>query len=82
MIIMEMFEHVKFYGCVTVGERGQIALPVNLRRIYKIKSGDKLLVLGKTEMENWGIFLVRAEILSKILVEFGEKMEEIIKKEK
>lgn len=36
----------KFYGSTTVGERGQIVLPAQLRKEFKISKGQKLLVMG------------------------------------
>jgi len=41
----------KFFGSVTVGERGQVVIPADVRKSFKIKSGDKLVVLGKPGME-------------------------------
>jgi AbrB family looped-hinge helix DNA binding protein len=34
------------YGTVTVGERGQIVLPIEARRHFNIKAGDKLMLAG------------------------------------
>lgn len=34
-----------FFGTVTVGERGQIVIPVEAREALGIKAGDKLLVM-------------------------------------
>ena len=42
-------EGKKFYGSVTVSERGQIVIPVDARRDFGIKTGDKLLVFGDLE---------------------------------
>ncbi|WOP19349.1 AbrB/MazE/SpoVT family DNA-binding domain-containing protein [Raineyella sp. LH-20] len=39
----------KFYGAVTVGERGQIVIPARARRDHGITAGDKLIVLGSAE---------------------------------
>lgn len=36
----------KIYGAVTVGERGQIVIPAELRKILNIKSGDQLIVFA------------------------------------
>ena len=36
----------KFYGSVTVGERGQVAIPIEARRDLKIEPNTKLLVLS------------------------------------
>ncbi len=35
-----------FFGSVTVGERGQVVIPAEARKRYKIETGDKLLVLS------------------------------------
>lgn len=64
----------KIFGTVTVGERGQVVIPVELRKSFKIKSGDKLIVLGKpdemfsfTPLENFNRFLNEAsKMMSKI----------------
>lgn len=42
-------EGKKFYGSVTVSERGQIVIPVDARKDFNIKTGDKLLVFGDIE---------------------------------
>ena len=47
---MEAPESKKFYGSVTVSERGQIVIPVDARKDFSIKTGDKLLVFGDPEM--------------------------------
>lgn len=46
------------FGTVKVGQKGQIVLPVEARKIFKIKSGDSLLVLGD---ESQGIAIVKSE---------------------
>jgi len=46
---MKVPEGKKFYGAVTVSERGQIVIPSAARRDFGIKTGDKLLVLGDLE---------------------------------
>lgn len=49
------------FGAVTVGERGQIVIPVKAREVFKIKTGDKILVLGD---EAQGIALVKLKWFS------------------
>lgn len=39
----------RLYGTVTVGERGQLVIPAALRKALSIKSGDQLMVFGKTD---------------------------------
>jgi AbrB family looped-hinge helix DNA binding protein len=46
---MEAPEGKKFYGSVTVSERGQVVIPVEARRDFGIRTGDKLLVFGDLE---------------------------------
>ncbi len=36
----------RFYGAITVSERGQIVIPAKARRDFGIEVGDKLLVFG------------------------------------
>ncbi len=38
---------LKCHGSTTVGERGQIVLPAEARKLFDIKPGDKLIVLGE-----------------------------------
>lgn len=37
------------FGTVTVGEKGQIVIPVKARRFFNIRPGDSLVVLGDEE---------------------------------
>ena len=39
----------RFYGTVTVSERGQIVIPANARKDFGIHTGDKLLLVGDME---------------------------------
>lgn len=46
------------FGVVKVGDKGQIVIPRDARKLYDIKSGDALLVLG----DGRGIALLKTEI--------------------
>lgn len=46
------------FGLVTVGEKGQIVIPAKARKIFDIKPGDKLLILGDEEQ---GIAIMKEE---------------------
>ncbi|MDF1486753.1 AbrB/MazE/SpoVT family DNA-binding domain-containing protein [Tessaracoccus caeni] len=48
----------RFYGAITVSERGQIVIPAKARRDFGIEVGDKLLVFGDLQH---GIAIARAE---------------------
>jgi len=58
---MQLPKGKKFYGSVTVSERGQIVIPAEARRDFGIEVGDKLLVLGDLKK---GIALVKASVLT------------------
>jgi AbrB family looped-hinge helix DNA binding protein len=46
------------FGMVKVGEKGQIVIPKEARRIFDIKPGDSLLMLGDEEQ---GLAIVKSE---------------------
>lgn len=50
----------RFYGAITVSDRGQIVIPAQARRDFGIEVGDKLLVFGDLRH---GIALARADDL-------------------
>ena len=68
-----MHHKQEFYGSTTVGERGQIVLPAKLRKAFRLKRGDKLLVIGLGHAQN--IVLFKAEAMD----EYLEMMTENIK---
>ena len=47
------------FGLVTVGDKGQIVIPVKARRIFGIQPGDELMILGDIDQ---GLALVRADL--------------------
>lgn len=53
-------EGKRFYGSITVSDRGQIVIPAEARRDFKIEVGDKLLVFGDLEQ---GLALIKASTL-------------------
>ncbi len=57
------------FGTVTVGEKGQIVIPVKARRIFHIKPGDSLMVLGDI---NQGLALVSADFFLEIAQQMKE----------
>ena len=48
------------FGVVTVGEKGQIVIPAKARKVFDIKAGDQMIVLGDEEQ---GIAIVKGEDL-------------------
>ena len=61
---METPDGKRFYGSVTVSERGQIVIPADARKDFKIKTGDKLLVLGDLET---GLWIATFNIMQKMM---------------
>jgi len=64
----------KAYGAVTVGERGQLVIPAELRRALKIKSGDQLMVFAKPDKKVINL------MPTKDFTEFLEKAAKLITK--
>ena len=64
-----------FYGSTTVGERGQIVLPVKLRNDLKINKGDKLLVI--VDPHGSRINLVNPDTMSKFLDMMSENINQM-----
>ena len=46
------------FGVVKVGDKGQIVIPKEARKVYDIKSGDALLLVGDKN----GMALIKTEI--------------------
>jgi len=55
----------KFFGLITVTNKGQIAIPIELRRELKIRQGDKLIVLKRNDGQ--GINLLKADAINSFL---------------
>jgi len=55
----------RFYGSVTVGERGQVAIPVEARREQDITPGGKLLAFGGPDGR--ALMFVKAEFLTEFI---------------
>ncbi len=65
---MQQKEEKFIFGVVKVGDKGQIVIPKEARKVYNIKPGDALLLLGdKNEMA-----LVKTEIFQSAIDEIME----------
>ena len=51
------------FGVVKVGDKGQIVIPKDARRIYDVKPGDTLMLLG----EQKGMALLKTDIFQAIV---------------
>ncbi len=72
-----MFEKPKFFGSTTVGERGQVVLPIELRKKMQLQAGDKLIAWGT--MGNKAVLLLKAEFLTQMLAKMEEGQNELRK---
>lgn len=80
----ETDEHVvpKFYGSTTVGERGQVVIPAEARRVLNLTPSTKLLVFSAPHGD--GIMITKAETFAKFLnkaMGTMSRFEEILKAE-
>ena len=55
---MDKSEENRFISSVKVGPKGQITIPAEARKMFDIKEGDTLMVLGD---KNRGIAIVKAD---------------------
>lgn len=60
---MQENEGKYIFGVVKVGDKGQIVIPRDARKVYDIKPGDALLLLGDQK----GMALVKTEIFQSAL---------------
>ena len=53
------------YGLVTVSDKGQIAIPVNIRRELNLESGDKLFIIKRKD--NAGFAFIKLEAMDELM---------------
>ncbi len=56
--VMQEKDGKYIFGVVKVGDKGQIVIPRDARKLYDIKPGDALLVLGDQK----GMALLKTEV--------------------
>ena len=61
---MNDIQENKFIVSVKVGPKGQITIPVEARKMFAIKEGDTLMVMGDLKK---GIALVKADVFYKLM---------------
>jgi len=71
---MNGFFKGKVYGAATVGERGQLVIPADLRKDLDIKPGDRLMIFAKIDRKM--ISIMREKDFS----DFLQKASKIISK--
>jgi AbrB family looped-hinge helix DNA binding protein len=53
------------YGLSTVSGKGQIAIPVVIRRELDLKEGDKLLIIKRSD--NAGFTFIKLDLMDKLM---------------
>ncbi len=61
---MKKVNDEKFIVSVKVGPKGQITIPVEARKMFDIKEGDTLMVMGDKKR---GIALLKADLFYSIM---------------
>ena len=56
----EQYDNDRFIVSVKVGPKGQITIPVEARKMFDIKEGESLLVLG--DKKRGGIAIMKADL--------------------
>ncbi len=59
----------QFSSWVTVSHRGQIAIPIGIRKQLKINEGDRLLIVIRKDKD--GLNLIKSETLEIVFNKYG-----------
>ena len=70
-----MFGNLEFFGSATIGERGQVVLPIELRKKMKLEAGEKVIVMGP-EGESI-VILLKADFLTHLLSKMEKGQNEL-----
>jgi AbrB family looped-hinge helix DNA binding protein len=46
---------INYFSMVTVTDKGQIAIPIELRKEYKIEKGDRLIILKRDDGKGFNL---------------------------
>jgi AbrB family looped-hinge helix DNA binding protein len=63
----------KLYGTVTVGTKGQVVIPADVREAFRIRSGDRMYVVG-SEQGKW-VGLVHEEQMRAMIAHVTDNIE-------
>lgn len=67
-------EDPRFYGAVTVSDRGQVVIPAEARRELEIAVGDKMLVMSGPR---GGLMLIKANLVTQMLGQWSGFMRQL-----
>jgi len=69
---IKSFQNLTSFGSATLGQRGQIVIPVEIRKKLKIKKGEKFIVFFAHTSK--AIVFIPAHHFGKIISEFDKKI--------
>ncbi len=71
----------KCYGSATLGERGQIVIPIGARGEFKLEAGDKLLVFGGVgdAIGLNSLILIKADALSEFISKSMDELSDLMR---
>jgi len=61
------------FGTAKIGEKGQIVIPKEARKLFNINPGDTLLILGD---EKTGIFISKPDVMNEVALKLLKKIDE------
>jgi AbrB family looped-hinge helix DNA binding protein len=70
-------------GSATVGAKGQVVLPVNIRRRCDISPGETLIVMARPGPGGWSVALMKSSSLASMMEHMeatGKKIMSLVKK--
>ncbi|MBP7089028.1 MAG: hypothetical protein KBB01_07025 [Candidatus Omnitrophica bacterium] len=62
------------YGTVTMGQRGQVVIPMKARKILKMKPGDRLIVMSGPPSRQEIISFIPVSNIADFLKHFEERI--------
>ena len=74
-----MKDSAEIFGTVTVGQRGQVVIPMKARKALKIKEGDQLIVMSGPPGKKDVIRFIPMERISGFLEQFETRIEALKK---
>lgn len=74
-----MKDSPEVFGTVTVGQRGQVVIPMKARKALKIKEGDQLIVMSGPPGKNDIISFIPATSLADFLRHFETRIDALKK---
>lgn len=70
-----MISENSFFGSATIGEKGQIVIPVEARNKLGLKIGEKMLVLSAPGGN--GLLVVKPDVLQSMMTEMNKKFKDL-----